>query len=1364
MAVTSRKATTKAADKTVANVAVLAGTPEEEIVWTVLPNGIKKAGAAGEKDRLKISVFVAPRLRVANAAIQPHLASFADFVDWPALVKAFAFDVQFGSNPKVRADKVSDDPDSTLWTALFKKTTKVESFTLEDYDQRPILDYPVIHVQEFIKTKYQSVGGDPINATTLPVMSELAHEDALGKIAFAPHETLVAAREIAGVVPSNKAFELKTQILAELSTQKAFARSASAHPEMDFARLVMMHEPFVNAQAAVAIPDLDFHTVLSSLAKYPKLMKMMGLVIDLEVDMAGVPANSTVKVFPDWSAIRSTAVSRCPRTAYVLSGGKFVTAPNPKDSDVEDGMLKLDSDKFEVITLDVDGAAIKAMELANKATGAINIPNSAKAKEKSGLPALRTGGISLVRDGRAEKTHQAIAAAFVMYGSAGGGGDAVLYADDVTRGFRVDVWDAKSGKWNSLCRRKGTYRFVETSKELTIDDEGFVSSAVTKAPAGSGSKDATLHMHQSMFTWNGWSLCAARLGRTIIRKEVAGHVVDVAGDVENDPGVDFKLKTSFTAIKGSLPKLRFGNTYRLRARMVDLAGNSFEYDEPDPSDFSHATAPTLYGRFEPVGSPVLVQRVDPKGGALAGVGKGPAPVSSAGSAHQVLAPNWGSPGESVERLVIRSFNKGPDVDKVVTTQTTDRHVAPPKVAQLTAETHGMFDVATGLDKASYSTIAGHDASLEDVEPAANLDLPYLPDPLALGVTLAGLPGTTSAKIVDFYTQPKWPEAEPFRLKLAEGSGQPQFDAAARVLTVFLPKAEIVTFNLSSHFAEPLLSKIAVWDWFEQAASGVGPAMAPVSIPSGSAKPKARLPVGKGPATIQSSNQTAHTAASMAIQGNGIQKVSISKAALGDLRLIAGEGRHWMITPYRPITLVHAVQQPLKQPQLQVASRRSIGDTGAYLDGKIGIHPKSTSKVEVVAEWNEPVDPISEKKWKMIPGHGQVFEQATQPDQPDVAYKDQRHEFHDTRYRKVRYHSVATTRFREYFPPNITSDPANISRSGAEVEIDILSTARPAAPKVLYVIPTFGWQEPVKDGSSTIHDRKGGGLRVYLDRPWFSSGEGELLGVVLVPQGGTGNQQPAPPNEAFKPYVTMWGIDPIWDARDLQTSVPLAEQFTKAVNVGKNLSICEVPATEVLPGTKVAVAGHKVEYDEGRQLWYCDIEIDPRGAYYPFIRLALARYQPKSVENAHLSRVVLAEFAQLAPDRTLVMARTSPTALKVSIRGAGVYAGTWLGKQTSEVEASVEERLPGGSDELAWRPVPNSTVALQPQAYTALMTAWIGDVTLPNATPGKYRLVVKEYERYAVDKPADADENVRLTNINAQPATDRRLVYADTLDI
>src|SRR5690606_24533223 len=105
----------------------------------------------------------------------------------------------------------------------------------------------------------------------------------------------------------------------------------------------------------------------------------------------------------------------------------------------------------------------------------------------------------------------------------------------------------------------------------------------------------------------------------------------------------------------------------------------------------------------------------------------------------------------------------------------------------------------------------------------------------------------------------------------------------------------------------------------------------------------------------------------------------------------------------------------------------------------------------------------------------------------------RHEFGDTKHRTVRYRAIGTTRFREYFPPVIAQDGNAISRTGPEVEIEIASTARPAPPQVVQVLPTFSHSVSVlgQPAGSQIRTRARSGVRVYLKRPWFSSGDGEL---------------------------------------------------------------------------------------------------------------------------------------------------------------------------------------------------------------------------------------------------------------------------------
>lgn len=69
--------------------------------------------------------------------------------------------------------------------------------------------------------------------------------------------------------------------------------------------------------------------------------------------------------------------------------------------------------------------------------------------------------------------------------------------------------------------------------------------------------------------------------------------------------------------------------------------------------------------------------------------------------------------------------------------------------------------------------------------------------------------------------------------------------------------------------------------------------------------------------------------------------------------------------------------------------------------------------------------------------------------------------------------------------------------GPEVTTWIKSSAPPPAPELLYVIPTFGWVRS-EDETTKKSWRRGGGLRVYLNRPWNVSGYGEMLAVILPP--------------------------------------------------------------------------------------------------------------------------------------------------------------------------------------------------------------------------------------------------------------------------
>ena len=209
-------------------------------------------------------------------------------------------------------------------------------------------------------------------------------------------------------------------------------------------------------------------------------------------------------------------------------------------------------------------------------------------------------------------------------------------------------------------------------------------------------------------------------------------------------------------------------------------------------------------------------------------------------------------------------------------------------------------------------------------------------------------------------------------------------------------------------------------------------------------------------------------------------------------------------------------------------------------------------------------------------------------------------------------------------------------------------------------------------------RSGGGLRVWMDRPWFSSGEGEKLAVVLGPD------DKEPPSLLGK-LVSRFGQDPAWDAAVPATALH-PSHFPNAVDVDSGLSLDESSkATEpTAKNATVTVAAFDPEYDEDRNLWFCDIDLSPKAgpAYFPFVRLALARYQRHSVDNARkLSRVIQTDFAQLLPSRTLDVTFRKADTLDITLYGPAPSALTG-----NRVEVTLEHhdsKIPG---DLGWQPV------------------------------------------------------------------------------
>ncbi|MGH9245457.1 MAG: hypothetical protein ACRD29_14305 [Acidimicrobiales bacterium] len=1449
----------------------------ESVVFTALPNGVHETG-----DFLRVTIFVSPRLATDGAGELPLAGGdFAAFADWPAAVADTKFAIEVaGLGPlDTEPDPGSAPPDSPTWHALFDATAVVAG-EFKDLSETQFRSFPVAATSEYIVNLYRDV------AETAPTdfppatsgrltdlvsdLGNLAHD---GRRRYYPMlDEFITVHE--GPKGRSWRYVDRASIGSLPDSQRTLLNFAEASRFYD--------RPGTRDPAGPdAVPDppkappVDFHGFVAFCGDYPKLLRPLGLAIDVLVrfDPAIQPQGQIrVEVAgsrPEFEPWMTDDAAR-PWTRYEITDRRFLPEPREKEGDLVDGELRLeDRGRFLVNQIDVDGSTLKVIDFAgNVERIALHLtqpPTRSMTEDAASLPALRSGGFTVARDERTARLVDHLGTAAGHEDDHTDGNPTELFAEDVNRGYRLDVEDERHpGRWLSLHERTGSYQLEQpggTKVPLPVTippDEGYVKGASATAVPG---HDEELYHHEAMFGWEGWSLAAKRPGQAITDDAVADPVQP--DDPENP--YPFPLVTHFDAATGTLPRLRIGRTYRFRARAVDLAGNSVDPRELVPN---HVTPPHTWWRWDPIPSPPVVpRRPFTEGESLVRM----VIRSTLGElppAYVALPRITGLAGHTEPRLAYLAAN--------------ERHLAPPLGSQQLAEWHGKFDAAIGESAGPPALDAEFDIAAREsgsfLQPGPNvfvvnpvdpdaatvltpdrdkglplqpgeyvchhvdqLDLPYLPDPLSAGASFTSLPGDPGPRLQPWEpTAPStpWYDRRPLRLRIEDGSGPPVYSASDRLLTVKLAQAEMVTVRLSSFMDPADLELMGVW----------------------------------------------------MNEREFVRSSPLQKSA-------AEQGRHWMLTPWQRLTLVHAVEKPLTAPVINVPAtgvpntgvRRAVGETFAVLSGAVANHAKSTGRLDLEAEWEEPIDDVNQPAPSTIDGHAHVADFLLQPtenncridrnDAPASVIQPPthkvRHEFRDTKHRYVTYHATATTRFREYFPPEITNDTNLITHRGGDVELNVPSSRRPEPPDVLYVVPTWTWDQRIVPGltlpgrtrrlaSTLLRTRSGGGLRVYMKRPWYTSGVDELLGVVLEDQpwltwpldaiaaagvspvakavaeefaeqafatgfakpGGRANaalterllagissSKPRSPRlrartstaeatlashiaavaaeaapsrlaalagilDKFilvsgdpQKFVTHWGRDPIWGSNAARPG-PYIHQFPLRVAVGTKISLLEAP------GHEVAVVGHRPEFDESRKVWYCDLQLEAGSSYFPFVRLALARYQPHSIPGQHLSRVVIPDFTQLVAERTAALTRIGRSALAVSLRGPGGFTENAVDLtpipeeqlNLSRFAVAQIERLPEGSTtDLAWTAV-GDEVRLALSASGGLNDIrYSATVPLIARQPGdELRLSIREYEIFETDASERDDLLVRPISAAdfaflARPVK-YRLVYADHLPL
>ncbi len=952
-----------------------------------------------------------------------------------------------------------------------------------------------------------------------------------------------------------------------------------------------------------------------------------------------------------------------------------------------------------------------------------------------------------------------------------------LYADDLVRGYRIDIgYDTAPGTWYSLHQRINQYAYAPlhgTAQPVSLPsspfiDEGCVQLSLTQDSNDSGGAQK---LNEVIARWEGWSLAVPRPGKSLNNTgDPVSSDADEQKKYQLDDSVSFRLQVNTIPAPKTLPMLRFGRSYSIKIRTVDLAGNSLP-SQLDPENKSGSVISGIkYLRYEPL--PVAVLREGNE-------------VASGGT------PGGDRDGESLELMVIRSnvnvtaeqyeknnpttlYANGQVQGSVSWIAQAVRHVLAPPGSQLLAETHGIFDAAfkdpaqaasfyqfiSGRDKPTINNPAQARAQVYPVT-QQQVDIDWLADPMAAGVVLTMESTTTfetswrkgesfkfsfyfdelvtDANASTAYSVDQWKTPKSFRIVVVEGNSGPVWNASSRTITIALPKS-----------AQVLVNYACFW------------------------RPD-DLPVVSG------------------------MHACVNKSGIGTpAAQLALKGRHWMFSPWRTIRMVHAVQQPLEAPQFghnvsQIT--RDYGDTYIYIVTRISVHGSSTDKIDINANWTEWVDDLTGTGPRQVTNNTHVdtipvaytdtvitcvIATRIGSNGPTVTVKGPIYQaFGDTRHRTIDYVPVATSRYCEYFAglvaaAAVTKQPFLVTSPGAAATLNILSAARPVIPAVEYLLPSFNWGTTAK-GNTITHIRTGS-IRVYVKRPWYSSGDDERLGVVVAPKGSNVGG-----SASLSRYCTVWGMDPVFAAPALNNSnYPTRDNFPYAADYD-TVRLAEDN------NTMVDVVGYAVNYDQDKQLYFFDIPVNILAAYFPFVKLSLARYQRNSLRisgtDVCLSKLVSADWMQVVPAReasivlnpgksndfTVTLAGTAPfgtgnsrylmadndgtrTRIRVQVQNAVIPL-------SEGALISVDTPSPGTT---IWEKDFDISLSALKNGQIAFSTA----VQLDRQWAGKpYRVLISEYELHQFDPL----RTVQLTKIGemrgAAPVEwSERLVFMDMFGV
>lgn len=331
---------------------------------------------------------------------------------------------------------------------------------------------------------------------------------------------------------------------------------------------------------------------------------------------------------------------------------------------------------------------------------------------------------------------------------------------------------------------------------------------------------------------------------------------------------------------------------------------------------------------------------------------------------------------------------------------------------------------------------------------------------------------------------------------------------------------------------------------------------------------------------------------------------------------------------------------------------------------------------------------------------------------DQALRSLNYDFKDTRARRLSLELIGTSRFSEEFnqpPPKQSQErPGGAisefqEKTNIATDFWIRSTDHPKGPEILddettvsrLSVTDYGFDANLGLDYASRTTRNY--LHIRCARPWFSSGEDEMLGLVLwpptimtdVPSLMTEGSVLCDPNgdpivtpgkdkndpewqldQQLEPYISRWGADATRGTlRGMVAFPPML--ITPEVFSNSDFELTQplrmpLPAPPPQANTKasfkdetyrnpdfqyryVAIMPFKIRPHVETQSWYCDIALHPHHDDQTRVRLSLVRYQAHSLPGLELS-IPVAKEVKLLPKRTLKVFLVNDRTVRVQVSG------------------------------------------------------------------------------------------------------------------